>query len=66
MPTPPPGLSEWLALLIQPAVILGEDALFLNQLNGRINDLRSDLKDGLGKLDAKVDPLLKRAPTHSR
>ena len=65
MPTPPPELTEWLGLLVQPTVILGGEALFLNQLNKRIDDqnkriddLRGDVKDGLGKLDAKVDRLL--------
>lgn len=53
MPTPSTGLGEWLELLVQPAVILGGGALFLNLLNKRIDDLRGDL----GKLDAKVDRL---------
>jgi len=60
MPTPPPGLIEWLGLLVQPAVILGGGALFLNQLNKRIDDqgkridnLRSDMKDGLTKLETR-------------
>ena len=71
MPTPSPGLMEWLGLLVQPAVILGGGALFLNQLNKRIDDqnkriddLRSDMKDGLAKLEAKVDRLIEsRLPT---
>jgi len=61
MSTPSTGLGEWLELLVQPAVILGRGALFLNLLNKRIDDLRSDL----GKLDAKVDRLIEsRLPTH--
>ena len=43
---------EWLGLLVQPAVILGGGALFLNQLNKRIDDqnkriddLREDVKE---------------------
>ena len=58
MPAVPPGLTEWVGLLVQPAVILAGGALFLNQLNKRIDDqnkriddLRSDLKDGLARLD---------------
>ena len=61
---PPPGLIEWLGLLVQPAVILGGGALFLNQLNkriddqnNRIDDLRSDMKDGLAKLEARQEAI---------
>ena len=64
MPTPPPGLIEWLGLLVQPAVILGGGALFLNQLNKRIDDqnkriddLRNDMKDGLAKLEARQEAI---------
>ena len=62
VPAPFTGLGEWLELLVQPAVILGGGALFLNLLNEqRIDDLRSDL----GKLDAKLDRLIeRRLPTH--
>lgn len=38
-------------------MILAGMGLFMNLQNKRIDDLRSDLKDGLGKLDAKVDRL---------
>ncbi|WP_074457632.1 hypothetical protein [Candidatus Synechococcus spongiarum] len=44
-------MTEWLGLLVQPAVILGGGALFLNQLNKRIDSLRSDMKDGMAKLN---------------
>ena len=64
MPTPPPGLTEWLGLLVQPAAILGGGALFLNQLNKRIDDqnkriddLRNDMKDGMAKLEARQEAM---------
>ena len=49
---------------MQPAAILGGGALFLNQLNKgiddqnkRIDDLRSDMKDGLAKLEARQEAM---------
>ena len=74
MPAIPPGLSEWLTLLTQPAVILVGVGLLINQLNKRIDDqnkriddLRSDMKDGFNKLEAKVDRLIEgRLPTSPR
>ncbi|CZB14576.1 hypothetical protein [Candidatus Synechococcus spongiarum] len=48
MPAVPPGLSEWLALLTQPTVILVGVGLLINQQNQQINDLREDVK-GLQK-----------------
>ncbi|MDE0647213.1 MAG: hypothetical protein OXI08_04000, partial [Cyanobacteria bacterium MAG IRC4_bin_6] len=50
MPTLPPGLSEWLALLTQPAVILLGVGLYVNLLNKRMDDLR----DGVNK---RIDEL---------
>ena len=57
MPNLPPGLAEWLGLLVQPAAILGGGALFVNQLNKRIDDLRSDMKDGMVRLEARQDAM---------
>ena len=45
MPAVPAGLSEWLALLTQPAVILVGVGLIVNQQNKRIDDLREDVKE---------------------
>ena len=45
MPAVPSGLSEWLALLTQPAVILVGVGLIVNQQNKRIDDLREDVKE---------------------
>ena len=72
MPAIPPGLSGWLALLTQPAVILLGVGLIVNQQNRlidamgkRIDELREDVKEirkdvnaRLDKLDTKVDRLL--------
>ncbi|MXY63483.1 MAG: hypothetical protein F4Y87_08780 [Synechococcus sp. SB0665_bin_28] len=51
MPAIPPGLSEWLALLTQPAVILLGVGLIVSQQNRlidamgkRIDELREDMK----------------------
>ena len=60
MPAPPPGLMEWLGLLVQPAVILGGGALFLNQLNKRIDDQNKridDLREDVKEIRKKVDDL---------
>ena len=35
----------------------GRGALFLNQLNKRIDDLRSDVKDGQAKLEARQETI---------
>ena len=55
MPAIPPGLSEWLALLTQPAVILGGVGLLINQQNKRIDDLREDVKELRQKVDNLSD-----------
>ena len=52
------ALAAWAAVIVTVLIFLW------NKLDKRFDDLRSDLKDGLGKLEAKVDRLLKsRLPT---
>ena len=68
MPPVSPGLSEWLALLSQPAVILVGVGLLINQQNKWIDDsregvkeLQRDVKDmqaRQSRLEAKLDRLL--------
>ena len=72
MPAVPPGLSEWLALLTQPAVILVGVGLLINQQNKRIDDLREDVKELRQKVDdlsdevkglpMKIMEMLRKAP----
>ena len=72
MPAIPPGLSEWLALLTQPAVILVGVGLLINQQNKRIDDLREDVKELRQKVDnlsdevkglpMKIMEVLRKAP----
>ena len=64
MPAIPPALGEWFALLSQPTVILIGVGLIVNQLNKRIDDLRSDLakpddrqREDMQELGKKVDEL---------
>jgi len=45
MPTIPRGLSERLALLTQPAVILLGVGPYMNLLNQRIDELKEDMKE---------------------
>ena len=45
MPAGPPGFSEWLTTLLQPAVIPVGVGLMLNQPGKRIDDLREDRKE---------------------
>jgi len=57
MPAIPPALSEWLALLTQPAVILLGVGLIVNQQNKRTDDLNKrmdDLREGMNK---RIDEL---------
>ncbi|MXW40726.1 MAG: hypothetical protein F4Z75_06260 [Synechococcus sp. SB0668_bin_15] len=72
MPTVPPGLTERLALLTQPAVILVGMGLLINQRNKRIDDLREDVKELRKKVDdlsdevkglpLKIMEMLRKAP----
>ena len=72
MPAVPPGLTEWLALLTQPAVILVGVGLLVNQQNKRIDDLREDVKELRQKVDnlsgevkglpMKIMEMLRKAP----
>ena len=68
MPALPPGLTEWLPSGIITAflgLIWYEQKAGEARLNKRIDELREDqkelrqdMKDGLARLDAKVDRLL--------
>ena len=74
MPTLPPGLTEWLPSGIITAffgLIWYEQKAGEARLNKRIDELREDqkelrqdMKDGLARLDAKVDRLLEARFTH--
>jgi len=57
MPAIPPALSEWLALLTQPAVILLGVGLIVNQQNKRIDDLREDMNKRMDDLNKRMDDL---------
>ena len=68
VPTLPPGLSDWLPSgfftavlgLIWYEVKAGEARLNkrIDELREDQKEMRKDMKDGLGKLDAKLDRLI--------
>ncbi|MCY4236288.1 MAG: hypothetical protein OXE74_08360, partial [Cyanobacteria bacterium MAG CAR2_bin_4] len=57
MPVIPPGLSEWLALLTQPAVILVGVGLIVNQQNRLIDALRDSMNKRIDDMNKRIDNL---------
>lgn len=57
LPAIPPGLTEWLALLTPPAVILVGVGLIVNRQNRLIEALRDSMNKEIDDMNKRIDDL---------